>query len=129
MPLDHVNGERIEGMDDVFVIAPFEKYAEQTRLTTTLKIKEKFKREREVEKPIISAAMEHAATAYAKLGIRVGSDVEIMIQEYPRTKQVCVIFCTTRHGQDYLVTAPFQLADEQIKDLTFRGLWTPYTLQ
>lgn len=126
MPLDHVNGERVEGMDEVFIVAEFDKYAEQTRLTTQVEDKRPMKRARLVEKPIVNVAMNHAATAFANSGLRMGSDIDILVQEYPRTQQICFIFCACIGGQDYLVTAPFQLADEQVRDLELRGLWTPY---
>jgi|SRR6185503_1478401 len=128
MPLDHVRGEQVEGMDSVFIVAPFSKYAEQTNLTTIVEERRRFKRPRKVVKSIVRAAMEHAAAAYAKLGLRVGGDVDILTQEYPRTRTVLFLFCARVNGVDHYVTAPFLLGDEQIRDLTLRGLWTPYRL-
>jgi hypothetical protein len=128
MPLDHVRGERVEGMDSVFVVAPFEKYAEQTRLTTMVKEVRKFKRDRMIEVPIVSAAMDHARKAFEKEGLAPGGEVDILVMEYPRTACVCFVFCARINYQDKYVTAPFQLGEEQIRDLTHRGLWTPYRL-
>jgi hypothetical protein len=128
MPLDHVRGERVEGMDSVFVVAPFEKYAEQTRLTASIKEVRQFKRDRIVEKPIVEVAMRHAKQAFDKIGLPVGSEVDILVQEYVRVGVVLFLFCARINGTDYFVKAPFQLGEEQIRDLTHRGLWTPYRL-
>lgn len=128
MPLDHINGERVEGMDSVYVVAPFDKWADQTRLTTRIKEVRKFKRDRMIEVPIVQAAMDHARKAFEKSGIAPGSDIDILVMEYPRTACVCFVFCARINGEDKYVTAPFQLGEEQIRDLTHRGLWTPYRL-
>jgi hypothetical protein len=128
MPLDHVNGERIEGMDSFYVVAPFEKYADQSRLTAKVKEVRKFKRDRVVEKPIVAVAMEHAQQAFAEIGLPRGSEVDILVQEYSRVGVLLFLFCARLNGTDYYVKAPFQLGEEQIRDLTHRGLWTPYRL-
>lgn len=132
MPLDHVNGERIEGLDPVYVVAPFEKYAQQSRLTTIVEVMtgKKFKRKVKRQRPIVEVAMEYAAEAYTKMGLRIGSDVDILVQEYVRVNQVAFLFCARIDGEDYYITPPavFQLGDEQIKELTVRGLWQPYTV-
>ena len=130
MPLDHVNGERVEGMDSVYVVAPFAKYAEQTRLTAIVEEThgKKFKRKRKVEKPIVEVAMKYAAEAFKKAGLTALGTIDILALEYPRTSCLCFIFCARINGEDRYVTAPFQLGEEQIRDLTHRGLWTPYRL-
>jgi hypothetical protein len=128
MPLDHERGEQIEGMDSVYVVAPFEKYASQTRLTTLIKQKRQFRRDKVVEVPIVKAAMEYAADAFAKKGLRIGGDIDILCQEYVKIGVVAFLFCARIEGQEYYVTAPFKLGEEQIRDLTLRGLWTPYRL-
>jgi hypothetical protein len=128
MPLDHVRGERVEGMDSVYVVAPFDKWAEQTNLTTRLKQKRKFRRDKIVDVPIVRAAFDYAAEAFAKKGLRIGSDIDILCQEYVRTGVLTFIFCARINSEDYYVTAPFKLGEEQIRDLTLRGLWTPYRL-
>lgn len=128
MPLDHINGERVEGMDSVYVVAPFEKYSAQTRLTTRIKEVRKFKRDRVIEVPIVQAAMDHARKGFEKSGLTPGGEIDILVLEYPRTSCVCFVFCARINGEDKYVTAPFQLGEEQIRDLTHRGLWTPYRL-
>lgn len=128
MPLDHERGEQIEGMDSVYVVAPFDKWAEQTRLTARIKEKRQFRRDKIVDKPIVTVALNHAAEAFAKKGLRIGSDIDILVMEYPRVSTLCFVFCAKIEGQEYFVTAPFKLGEEQIRDLTHRGLWTPYRL-
>jgi len=130
MPLDHVRGEHVEGMDSVFIVAPFSKYAEQTRLTAIVEetYGKKFKKKRKVEKPIVEVAMNHAAEAYKKAGLSSLATIDILVMEYPRRSCVCFVFCASVGGVEKYVTAPFAFCDEQIKDLTLRGLWTPYRL-
>lgn len=132
MPLNHIAGEHIEGLDPVFRIVPVSKYIEQSRLTTIVEemTGKKFQRKVKREKPIIEVAMKYAAEGYAKLGLEVGSDIDILVQEYIRVGQVAFLFCARVNGEDYYITPPalFQLGHEQIADLTLRGLWQPYTV-
>lgn len=126
--LNHTIGEVVEGMDDLFAVVPFAKYAEQTRLTAIVDevTGSKFKRKVKRERPIVEVAMRHAKEAFEKEGLPKGATIDIIVQEYPRTACLCFIFHTRINGQDKFVTAPFKLGDEQIKDLTLRGLWTPF---
>jgi hypothetical protein len=131
MPLNHLSGERVEGMDAVWRVVPVEKYQQQERLTTTVKrmTTGKFKRLRDVEMPIFQAAWEHAQIAFANSGAPAGAmHVDIIAQEYPRTGQVCFIFAGRVFGSEMFVTAPFQLSQEQIADLALRDLWQPHRL-
>lgn len=131
MALNHEVGETVEHMDCVFRVVPVEKYQNQPRLTTLVKrmTTGKFKRLRDVEMPIFQAAWEHAAQAFANSGVPAGTaSVDIIAQEYPRTGQVCFVFATQVFGHELIVTAPFQLTDAQIADLTLRDLWQPYRL-
>lgn len=131
MPLHHDIGEVVEGMDDIFRVVPVEKYKAQERLTTTVKRMTggKFKRLRDVSMPIFQAAWEHAQQAFANSGAPAGKmEVDIVAQEYPRTGQVCFVFAGSVFGHEMFVTAPFQLSEAQIADLTLRDLWQPYRL-
>lgn len=132
MPLNHEIGERIEGLDDVFIVAPFAKYAEQTRLTTIVEetVGTKFKRKVKRARPIVAVAMKYAQGGFEKLGLPRGADIDILVQEYPRTGQVAFLFCARHMGKDYYIAPPavFQLGEAQIADLTLRGLWQPYRL-
>ena len=128
--LDHVNGEAVEGMDSVFRIVPVAKYQDQPRLTTTVKrmTGRLFRRNVDVEMPIFRAAWEHAQHAFANSGVPAGNtQVDILVQEYPRTNTVCFVFYTQILGRQLYVTAPFTLSHAQIGDLTLRGLWAPHT--
>ena len=128
MPINHEIGEIVEGMDDIFHVAPASKYAEQTRLTTVVKRQSggKFKRMVDVEMPVFQAAMEHAREAFMNSGIAPGSNIDCIAQEYPRTGCVCFVFCARHNGEDLWVQAPFKLTRNQIADLTLRDLWKPY---
>jgi hypothetical protein len=132
MPLHHDIGERIEGLDEVFLVAPFAKYAEQTRLTAIVEetVGTKFKRKVKRERRIVDLAMAYAANGFAKMGLPQNSDIDILVQEYPRVNQVAFLFCARMGGKDYYIAPPavFQLGDAQIADLTLRGLWQPYKL-
>lgn len=131
MPLNHVSGETVEGMDAIFRVVPIEKYQEQTRLTTVVEEMQgtKFRRKRKVSKPIWMAALDYAKRCFLNSGAPPGPlSFDCIAQEYPRTNIVCFIFEATIFGHNMLVTAPFLLTPEQIADLTVRNLWQPYTL-
>lgn len=118
-------------MDGVWRIAPVEKYKQQEHLTTIVKRKtgRTFQREVDVVMPVFQAAWEHAQTAFANSGVPPGPcNVDILVQEYPRTDTVCFIFCTQIFGRELFVQAPFQLSKAQIADLTLRDLWHPLEL-
>lgn len=128
MALDHEHGELIEGMDYVYTIAPAQKYAELTNLVITLEEETggKFKRKKPVTRPIFEHAMRYAARAFRNSGISPGSDIDILVQEYPRTNMVCFVFCVEDEDEDLLVPVPVLLGEQMIADLVSRGLWQPY---
>lgn len=132
MPLDHVKGETVEGMDAVFVVSPLSKWASQSRLTTEVKEVQgkKFKREVTVERPVWDVALRYAQAAFMAAGADPGSKLsyDCIVQEYPRTGIICFIFNATLGGNELYVTAPFKLGADQIADLTVRNMWRPYTL-
>lgn len=132
MPLNHEKGEHIEGLDPVYVIAPFQKYAEQTRLTAIVEEMStgKFKRKVKRERRIVEVAMKYAAEGFAKMGLPADSNIDVLVQEYVRVGQVAFLFCANVGGTDYYIAPPavFQLTQEQIADLTVRDLWQPYRL-
>lgn len=127
MLLNHEIGEIIEGMDDIFHVVPVSKYGEQSRLTTTVeRVRgKKFKRKVPVEIPIHVAAMEWIRDSFTLSGLAPGSDVEIIVQEYPASNIVMYVAAAVINGQAKFVTAPFKLSDQQVADLTLRGLWQP----
>ena len=132
MPLDHIHGERIDGLDEVFLVAPFEKYAEQTRLTAIVEetTGTKFKRKVKRERRIVDVAMRYAMNGFAKMGLPRNSDIDVLVQEYIRANQVAFLFCARHGGKDYYIAPPavFQLGEAQIADLVLRDLWQPYRL-
>jgi hypothetical protein len=128
MLLNHEIGEIVEEMDDIFHVVPVTKYADMPRLTTVVKrmSRGKFKRLVDVEVPIFEAALQWAHEGFSGAGILPDASIDCIAQEYPRTGCVCFVFATLINGEAKFVTAPFKLGDEQIADLTVRGLWTPY---
>lgn len=131
MPLNHVSGETVEGMDAIFRVVAVEKYHALPRLTTIVKERrgKKFRREVDVEKPIWIAALDHAQRCFFNAGANPGSlAYDCIVQEYPRTGCVCFIFEAVIDGVSMFVTAPFRLGPDQIADLSVRNLWQPYTL-
>lgn len=131
MPLNHIAGERLEGLDPVFRVVPLEKYKGQPRLTTVVKemTKGKFQYEVEVERPIWEAALGHAQISYYGAGAEPRHlKYDVLVQEYPRTGNIAFIFCARIRGEERFVIAPFALSPEQIADLTVRGLWQPYRI-
>jgi hypothetical protein len=128
MPLNHVTGERLNGMDELYRVVPLSKYKELSRLTTFVKEMStgKFKREITVERPIWEAALGHAQIVYYAIGAPLDHlSYDVLVQEYPRTGQVAFLFCAKIGGEDHYVVAPFSLAPEQIADLKVRNLWQP----
>ena len=131
MPLNHTAGERVEGMDELYRVVPVAKYQQQTRLTTTVKrmTGRQFRRSVNIEMPIFEAAWQHAQKAFANAGVSPGPmSIDILAQEYPRTDQICFVFCGMVRGQERFVTAPFQLTKAQIADLELRDLWQSQAL-
>lgn len=131
MGLDHQNGETIEGMDCIYRVVPSSKYAGMPRLTTIVEEEygTRFRRKRQVERPIFDHAMKVASIAFRNAGITEGDDIDILVQEYPRINVVAFIFCARGlDGDDLLVSLPVLLGEEQIADLTSRGLWQPFRL-
>jgi hypothetical protein len=128
MPLDHERGERIDGMEDFYLVSPIDKYANQTELTTDVVVKERFKRDKVVKMPVVAFAMRNAAEYYTSIGVRIGSDVNCFVQEYPISGRLVFLFDTRVNGKEMPYMVRLNLKEEQIKDLTLRGLWTPYRL-
>jgi hypothetical protein len=127
--LNHEIGEVLEGMDSVFTVSEVAPWAEQTRLTTSVEkiVGTKFKRKKRVTVPIWHVALEYAREAYANAGADPGRlAYDCIVQSYPRTGVLAFVFVATIAGEDKFVTAPFKLSDEQVADLTLRGLWQPY---
>ena len=132
MPLNHIVGEHISGMDAVHRVVPLKKYQDLTNLTTPVKelTGNNFKREIFVDRPIWDAALGHAQIVFHQAGAsRLGTSYDVVVQEYPRTGHVVFIFCAKINGEDHYVDAPFALAPEQIADLKVRGLWHDQTIQ
>lgn len=107
MPLDRVNGEKIEGLEGPYRVVPVEKW----RLT-----------------PLFEAAAQAAADAFRKAGypLIVGFDeTQILIQEYPRSRQLAMIFVMNIRGQEQLYPYVFALPDDMVSSLSASGLWQP----
>lgn len=126
MPLNHLIGERVDGLDPIFQVVPVAKWREQTRLTTTVRreVGKKFKREIDVQEPIWLAALGHAQIAFLKEGADpTHLSYDVICQEHIRDRVVCFIFCAKINGVEKYVIAPFALSEQQVADLKVRGLW------
>lgn len=105
MPLDRINGETIEGLAGPYRVVPVDKW----RMT-----------------PLFEAAAEAAADAFRKAGypLIIGfQDDQILIQEYPRSRQLAMIFVMQIKGQEMLYPYIFALPDDMIASLSASGLW------
>ena len=128
MPLNHLAGEKIEGLDPIYRVVPVSKYKSLPRLTTTVTEWQgkQFKKEVEVERPIWVQALGHAQIAYFEAGADPRHlNYEVLVQEHPLTNTVCFVFCAKIRGEDHYVVAPFVLSPEQIAELTVTGHWKP----
>lgn len=131
MPLNHLTGEKIEGMDPIFRVVPAAKYKNLPRLTTTVMEWQgkQFKTEVAVERPVWETALGHAQIAYFEAGADPQHlSYDVIAQEYPRANTVTFVFCAKVHGQDHFVVAPFALAPEQVASLVLTGDWQPLLL-
>lgn len=105
MPLDRTNGEHIEGLEGPFRVVPVEKW----RFT-----------------PLFEAAAKAAADAFGKAGypLIIGFDEsQILIQEYPRSRQLAMVFVMSIKGEEMLYPYVFALPDEMIASLRAAGHW------
>ena len=129
MPLNHLTGEKIEGMSPVFRVVPVEKYKTKPRLTTTVRewTGKQFKVEVDVERPIWQAALGHAQIAYFNAGAAPPLKYDVVVQEYV-TGEVAFLFCARVNGNDLYVPAVFALSPQQIAELTVTGDWAPFRI-
>lgn len=107
MPLDKINGEKIEGLEGPYRVVKLEKW----RFT-----------------PLFEQAAQAAADAFHKAGypLIIGFDEgQILIQEYPRSRQLAMIFVMQIRGKEMLYPYVFALPDELIATLSASGLWQP----
>lgn len=126
MPLDHVNGERVEGMDLIYRVVPIEKYQQLPGLTTLVEktTGSAFKTKKVESVPIWQAATDYAMIAFKNTGAPAGPlHYDVLAQEYPVTARVCFVFCAKIFGREMYVQAPFQLTDEQIAEMKVIGEW------
>jgi hypothetical protein len=126
MPLNHVSGEPLEGLDGFYRVVPAAKYKDMPRLTVTVQewSGKKFKVLKDVERPIWQVALGHAQIAYFEAGAPPNLSYDVLVQEYPQTRTVAFVFCAVVNGADQYVVAPFQLSPEQIADLVVRNQWS-----
>jgi hypothetical protein len=126
MPLNHLVGERIDGLDPVFCVVPVSKYRDLPKLTVAVReeVGKKFKREVDVQRPIYEAALAFAQIALYKAGADPKyTSYDVLCQEHPRSGTVTFVFCANIGGKEHFVVAPFALAPQQIADLKARNLW------
>lgn len=130
MPLDHVNGERLDGMDLIYRVVPVGKYKELPGLTTLVEetTGKKFKRKVVKQYPIWQAAENYARMAFSKAGYHGPLQVDCLAQEYPRVSHVAFVFCAKIFGVEQYVVAPFELTPEQIAEMKTIGQWEETTV-
>lgn len=127
MPLNHIMGERLEGMSPHYRVVDVAKYKNLPRLTTLVKewVGKQFKTEKDVYRPIWEAALGHAQIAYFNAGAAPPLRYDVIAQEYV-TGEVAFVFHARVNGEDLYVPAVFALAPQQIADLTLTGDWKPF---
>jgi hypothetical protein len=111
MPLDHTNGEIIEGLGKEFRVVPNDKWRESKLFET---------------------AARTAATAFLKAGalwpVRF-DDREILMQEYPADNRLVIVFQKTIRGNETLFPWVWDLPPEMVKELAALGKWQTNRLQ
>jgi len=119
MPLDRVNGERIEGMNGPSIPVDARKLAEMTNLVTEYKVKAKFNY-RTKKRPIFDDAVAHAIDAFKEAGalypVRFDED-DVLVQVHPAEKKVSVMFQRKIAGHDYYVTRLYDLPTPVMESL------------
>jgi len=103
--LDHNNGERIEGLPERYVVAPADRWTDS---------------------PLFADAVKHAVDAFMQAGalrpIFFGAD-DILVQEYPDTRQVAFIFARKIAGKPYYYPFVYDLPDDMVAQLKAVGRW------
>lgn len=130
MPLNHLTGEKIEGMPEAFRIVDVAKYKNLPRLTTMVRetTGKQFKVPIDVERPVWQTALGHAQIAFFNAGAAPPLAYDVIAQEYA-TGEVAFVFCARVNGQELFVPAVFSLSKQQIADLMATGDWKPFTVQ
>ncbi len=130
MPLDHENGEDIQGFGGPKRVVPAAKYQSLPRLTVIVReaVGKKFKVEADVERPLWIAALGYAQVGFFKDGAGPHTTFDVIAQEYPLTGHVVFVFCARIRGEEKLVVAPFVLSPQQIADLKVAGHWADLQL-
>lgn len=126
MPLDHVNGERVEGMDLIYRVVPIEKYKNLPGLTVLVEKTSgsAFKSKKVESVPIWAAAENYAMISFMNSGAPAGPlSYDCLVQEYPAKHVVCFVFCAKIFGVEMYVQAPFELTPEQIAEMKVIGEW------
>jgi len=104
MPLNP-KGELIDGLGQQFRVVPNAKWRE-TRL--------------------FEEAAKRAAAAFLKSGALwpiVFEDDDVLIQEYPAERRICVLFIRKIKGKDNLYPWVWELPDQAVKELKALGKW------
>ena len=129
MPLNHLTGEKLEGMPHTFRVVDVAKYKNLPRLTTTVRewTGKQFKVEVDVERPVWEAALGHAQIAYFNAGAAPPLKFDVVCQEYI-DGTLAFVFCARVNGQELYVPAVFALSPQQIAELTVTGDWAPFRI-
>lgn len=131
MPLDHIHGDHIEGMDSVRRVVPVEKYKALPGLTTLVEetTGKSFRRKQVVEKSIWNAAEDYAKIAFRNSGAPAGPlSYDVIAIEYPRTFVVAFLFAADIFGHEMLVPVPVELTPEQVAEMKVIGEWEDVTV-
>lgn len=108
MPLDHDNGENIEGLGPGFHVSKGrqKEYWKHTSLWN--------------EACRDAARVFHAEGALLPVTF---DDRQVLIQEYPRLNKVAFIYCRQVAGKELFHVFAFDLPDDLIKELKVTGKW------
>ena len=120
MPLDRTNGEVIDGFyGSVHVVISARALAEMSNVQTEYMVKSKFRTVAK-RRPIFDDAVAHAIAAYAEAGalrpIRFNDD-DVLVQVYPKQRQVAVMFQRMVAGKEMFVTRFYDLPQPVVESL------------
>lgn len=110
MSLNRTDGEQIEGLEGPFRVVPARKWFETS---------------------LFDAAAGEAARKFraAGWGLSISFDEDqVLVQEYPRTRQLAMIFQMRIRGQDTYYVHVFALPPEMIANLKASNLWDDVSL-
>ena len=123
MPLDHANGEVLDGFDgSAHIVIPHAPLAEMTNLLVPYMKPGtgKFKRPKEAVRPLFEDAMAVAAERFATAGALLPlthDESAILCQVYPKDQKLAIIVARQIAGQEHFVVRAYDLPHPIINQL------------